>query len=120
MSTKTKKAEAPAKAKTRTELLAALAERKYTGPLSFTATTLRDVLTWLDAGANAGDESIPNGVRFAVHPDLRPAKATTNRVGKVEAAYARGRASVLSEVASLTNLKAIREYLAANETEDAK
>lgn len=73
---KAKATEAPAKPMTRTELLAALAERKYTGPLSFTAATLREVVAWLDAGANPGDESIPNGVRYAVHPDLRPTPKT--------------------------------------------
>lgn len=80
---KATEAAAPAKPMTRTELLAALAERKYTGPVSFTAMTLREVVAWLDAGANPGDESIPNGVRFAVHPDLRPTpKAKAKRIGK--------------------------------------
>lgn len=69
---------APAKPMTRTELLAALAERGYSGPVSFTATTLRDVLAWLEAGAPEADESIPNGARFAVHPHLRPAPKAGN------------------------------------------
>lgn len=33
-------------------------------------------MAWLEAGSPQGNDGIPTGVLYAVHPDLRPAKAT--------------------------------------------
>lgn len=73
------KPEAAPAPSTRKDLLARMNELGYAGPASYTATVLRDVvLPWLEAGSPEGDESIPTGVRFAVHPHLRPAPKAGN------------------------------------------
>ncbi|MCH1867058.1 hypothetical protein [Nocardioides sp. CFH 31398] len=72
-------APAPAKPATRSALLDRLKELGYTGPTSFTASFLRETLVpWLEAGAPKGDGSIPDGCRFDVYPDLRPAPKAGN------------------------------------------
>jgi len=90
---------APAQPKplTRTQVIEELHEVGYPkdGPLSFTATDLRLALDWLRAGANPGDESIPNGIRYAVHPNLRPVK--TSASGNPARAIARDLRAALKE-----------------------
>ncbi|MFJ9317234.1 hypothetical protein ACIRN4_23810 [Pimelobacter simplex] len=92
---KPKATEAPAsKPLTRTELLARMEELGYTGPTSFTATVLRDVVEWMEAGSPEGNESIPLGVMFTIHPHLKPQpKAKAKRLS---AGYLAALADVLA------------------------
>ena len=72
-------AEAPKKA-TRADLLALLDKHNYTGPRSYTATTLSAVAEWLDAKAPKDKiDGVPSGVVYAVHPEMRPVAAPKTR-----------------------------------------
>jgi hypothetical protein len=88
------KAEAP-KRSTRKDLLARMVELGYTGPTSYTATVLRDVVEWLEAGAPQGNEGIPSGVLYAVHPDLRPAGKGNGEVARLVRDLRRAASDVL-------------------------
>lgn len=103
-------AEAPKKAN-RADLLARLDKHGYTGPRSYTAGILGDVADWLDAGAPVMGSTatsnaevpepidLPDGVLFAVHPEMRPAK--TAATAKRSKTYIAGRRDALVEVGSL-------------------
>lgn len=65
---------------TRADLLQLLDKHGYTGPRSYTAAVLSGVVEWLDAKAPKDQtDGLPDGVVFAVHPDLRPAPAAKAR-----------------------------------------
>lgn len=80
-------AEAPAKAPSRTALLATLKEKGYTGPTSFTASVLREVVAWVEAGSPK-EATVPTGALYSVHPDLKPApKPKAARLSKWQQGY---------------------------------
>ncbi|OAN29123.1 hypothetical protein A4X17_05985 [Plantibacter sp. H53] len=110
----TTEATEPAKAPSRKDLLLTLEGAGYTGPTSFTASTLRDVVAWIEAGTPKDSPTIPTGVMHAVHPELKPApKARAARLTKVQQGYQQA----LTEVAELTDLASVRAWVAANQIE---
>jgi hypothetical protein len=85
---------------TRKDLLALLDGHGYNGPRSYTATILSAVVEWLDAGASKDrSDGIPDGVLFAVHPDLRPTPAA--KPTRRSKAYLAGRRDALVEASAL-------------------
>lgn len=96
---------------TRPLLIEALHNAGYPAdaPTSFTATTLRLALNWLQAGAPATDTSLPSGIRFAVHPDLRPTRSSKETAAKRSKGYAQATADVmalLDQGATLADVRA--------------
>lgn len=99
-STTTKKQAAPAKKAepTRNDLLRQLADLGWTGPTSYTATILNDVLVpWIAAGCQDGQaqrEQVPAGAMNHAHPKPKAER-------KQSASYLKGRHDALVEVGSL-------------------
>jgi hypothetical protein len=94
-----KKIAEPVKPATRADLLTLLNKHGYTGPRSYTATTLSAVVEWLDAKAPKDQVAdLPSGVVFAVHPDLRPAPAP--KVRRLSKGYQMALADVLDHMDS--------------------
>ena len=80
---------------TRADLLALLDQHKYTGPRSFTATTLSGIVEWLDAKAPKDKvDGVPTGAVYAVHPDLKPEPVVKAR--RLSAGYLSALADVLA------------------------
>lgn len=104
-------AEAPAKAPSRAALLATLKEKGYTGPTSFTASVLRDVVAWVEAGSPK-DATVPTGVLYSVHPDLKPApKPKAARLSKWQQGYQKA----LTDIANLgDDLGRIQQWVKDN------
>ncbi|WP_440709738.1 hypothetical protein [Herbiconiux sp. YIM B11900] len=106
------------RAPSRVEALAILKDKGYTGPTSFTVTALREILAWFEVGTPKDAGSIPTGVLYAVHPDLRPAKTTT---AKALTKHQEGYQAALSDIAAFgNNLKAIQAWLVDNRLEAAE
>jgi len=104
---------APAEAKplTRSEVLTRLGESGYEGPTSFTMTTLREVLAWVESGSKPEATNIPAGVIYSVHPDLKPAaRAKAARLTKFDQGYQQA----LAEVAELKDLAGVKAWVSAN------
>jgi hypothetical protein len=108
----TKATPAPeAKAPSRTEMLATLKAKGYTGPTSFTASKLREVVAWVEAGSPKDSTNIPTGVLYAVYPDLKPVpKTKAARLTKFQQGYQ----GALAEVAALSDLASIQKWVADN------
>ena len=90
----------------RNEMLALLASKGYEGPTSFTASTLRDVIAWFEVGCPKDATTIPTGVLFAVHPDLKPLPKSKQ-----------GYQQALAEVAGLSTLASVQKWVEDNRAE---
>jgi|GEM_PF-3277931 len=117
--TKSAKASTPApevaKAPTRKDLLAILELKGYEGPTSFTVTVLRQIVDWFEAGSPKDIGAVPNGVLFAVHPDLKPAPASkVRRLTKWQQGYQEALADIL---AVGDDLEAVKRWIADNTTQ---
>jgi len=98
----------------RNEMLALLASKGYEGPTSFTASTLRDVIAWFEVGCPKDATTIPTGVLFAVHPDLKPLpKSKASRLTKFQQGYQQA----LAEVAGLSTLASVQKWVEDNRAE---
>ncbi len=105
----TKATPAPeAKAPSRTEMLATLKAKGYSGPTSFTASKLREVVAWVEAGSPTDSATIPTGVLYAVYPDLKPVPRA--RLTKFQQGYQ----GALAEVAALSDFASIQKWVADN------
>lgn len=101
----------PTKAPSRKDLLARLEAKGYSGPTSFTATVLREVVAWVEAGSTKDTGEVPSGVRFAVYPDLKPApKSRAARLTKFQQGYQQA----LADVEGLSDLASIQKWVADN------
>jgi hypothetical protein len=101
----------PAKAPSRKDLLARLEAKGYAGPTSFTATVLREVVAWVEAGSPKDKGDVPTGALHAVYPELKPApKAKAARLTKAQQGYQQA----LAEVAALADLASIQKWVADN------
>ena len=87
----------------------------YTGPTSFTATVLRDLLAWVEAGSPKDSQSVPTGALYAVHPDLKPApKPKAARLSKWQQGYQ----EALTDIANLgDDLGQIQKWIVDNRSQ---